>query len=505
MNSYLTHNEVTALEFGCCSRKNKEKRRKQQARLPRQGLINHPIGARLTNRATSLQPQFNSSDTAKTTLKIRTKTTREDNHKIRRKNLTVHILRRATSPIPHSHTQTSGTRYVHHSHTSERYRSRGGASTPHSSGCGFCSSHLLNDNFLPRTRPALNQQQRFHFDNGFQISLPKSVLPAVPERNIPPACLRVCTSCPNSPMLTTRNLRDATASHIPSHDWRDGEDLADDSTVYRRPTIPALVTQNDRSFFSSTTIFATDLPCSHREEPNPTMATQSDSLPARLLSSASRSPDSTAAALFAKTRTSVSPTPPRSPTDSTYCGDVQSPTAIPRFNDCEEPVFSSGNPAQGPIVTVDSKPVAQPETNQHFQPTPEIASDVPPWAAAVQELKQRVSLLETDVAFLIDQTTMLQTTLHLVRDENTALNSKEEALRDEMHNLLEEIEDLYDDFECCLPFIRDYSLTKSLLRPLSWKRKRDDPEDDGVEDEEPDAKRHKACHVIDDDEQHDGW
>jgi hypothetical protein len=104
MNSYLTHNEVTALEFGCCSRKNKEKRRKQQARLPRQGLINHPIGARLTNRATSLQPQFNSSDTAKTTLKIRTKTTREDNHKIRRKNLTVQILRRATSG---SHTATS--------------------------------------------------------------------------------------------------------------------------------------------------------------------------------------------------------------------------------------------------------------------------------------------------------------------------------------------------------------------------------------------------------------
>jgi hypothetical protein len=33
MNSYSTHNDVTALEICCCRRKNKKKRRKQMARL----------------------------------------------------------------------------------------------------------------------------------------------------------------------------------------------------------------------------------------------------------------------------------------------------------------------------------------------------------------------------------------------------------------------------------------------------------------------------------------
>jgi hypothetical protein len=52
MNSYSTHNDVTALEFCCCRRKNKKERKKERARRVRQGFAE----ARLTKRATSLQP-----------------------------------------------------------------------------------------------------------------------------------------------------------------------------------------------------------------------------------------------------------------------------------------------------------------------------------------------------------------------------------------------------------------------------------------------------------------
>jgi hypothetical protein len=68
MNSYSTHNDVNALEFGCCRSKIQEEAEKT-AGAPGVAIAK-PV---LTNRATPLQPHFNHIDTSKPTLKTQRK------------------------------------------------------------------------------------------------------------------------------------------------------------------------------------------------------------------------------------------------------------------------------------------------------------------------------------------------------------------------------------------------------------------------------------------------
>jgi hypothetical protein len=74
MSSFSTDNDVTALEFGCCTRKNKKKRRRAVAT---------GLALELADQRRTAQPHFNHSDTSKTIFKITT-TNRDGNYDKRR-------------------------------------------------------------------------------------------------------------------------------------------------------------------------------------------------------------------------------------------------------------------------------------------------------------------------------------------------------------------------------------------------------------------------------------
>jgi FtsZ-binding cell division protein ZapB len=145
-------------------------------------------------------------------------------------------------------------------------------------------------------------------------------------------------------------------------------------------------------------------------------------------------------------------------------------------------------------MNADSKLVDERKTSQQL-----VVHDSPPSAGGGKNLQQTLAALATEFAMLAEAQKKRRAKFERLRDESTILKAENKTLRDEMSNLLEEIDDLYDVTECCLPFIRDYNLA---IRPFTLKRKRDDLEDDPVDEDDRDAKRHKAYHVCDDD---DGW
>jgi hypothetical protein len=84
MDSYSTHNDVTALEF-CCRRKNKQKRRKQRARLDtRLGIAERALNDPRNLTSTTLQPQRQ----LKNNIKNDNKNGEENDDKGRHKNRT---------------------------------------------------------------------------------------------------------------------------------------------------------------------------------------------------------------------------------------------------------------------------------------------------------------------------------------------------------------------------------------------------------------------------------
>jgi hypothetical protein len=72
MNSYSTHNDVTALEFGCCRSKKQEEAEKT-AGAPGVAIAEPVLNEPRNPTSTPLQPHFNHIDTSKTTLNNTTK------------------------------------------------------------------------------------------------------------------------------------------------------------------------------------------------------------------------------------------------------------------------------------------------------------------------------------------------------------------------------------------------------------------------------------------------
>jgi hypothetical protein len=275
------------------------------------------------------------------------------------------------------------------------------------------------------------------------------------------------------------------------------EHIADDCAVDRYPAIGTLVAYTNRTIFSSWAIFAPVVTSRHRNQRNCTMASQLHSLPEPVLCTPPASPTSPAAADVPATETLLARTPPRSPADSTYSSDVENHDRLPDSPDRKQYVSCDPNTPQGTTVNADSKLVGEREASEHFQREDLVVHDSPPWAGAVEQLQQQLAALVTEFAMLEDARKKRRAKFDRLRDASTMVIAENKALRDEMNNLLEEIDDLYDVTECCLPFIRDYNLA---IRPFTLKRKRDDLEDDPVDEEERDAKRHKAYHASGDDD-----
>jgi hypothetical protein len=78
MNSYSTHNDVAALEFGCCRSKKQEEAEKT-AGAPGVAIAEPALNEPRNPTSTPLQPHFNHIDTSKTTLKNTTKKRKDNN------------------------------------------------------------------------------------------------------------------------------------------------------------------------------------------------------------------------------------------------------------------------------------------------------------------------------------------------------------------------------------------------------------------------------------------
>jgi hypothetical protein len=201
------------------------------------------------------------------------------------------------------------------------------------------------------------------------------------------------------------------------------------------------------------------------------------------------------------------PTPPPSPTDSTYCSDVEHRLEYSKIIDCKTvplscpnavPESSSERGRKVRPVAVDQNPLepnvnsgagADPQPGQGMQPKKAVVADSPPSAITFKELQDTFSGLATKVAILTEESMMIHSKFKVVQDENIALRTENKEIRDELNNLLNEIDDLQQVTDDFFPFIRDYYVA---TRPRPLKRKRADLEDGPVDSEEPAPKRQKT-------------